>query len=230
MGGQLGSLYRQLAFHPKPVPDKIRVDGRTALVTGAGTIGSLGHEAAKEMAAHGLSPRPRRPLFAVRGTIVTSEVHFWTKFEEQKAPNILDRMDDPDSFKQNSMDRYNASKLLKLLWLRELNARTDGSVIINGVNPGLCASSLHRSHSGVAVFNKLFAWSSQEGGHALADATMQHTERGAYISEQVIKQPSPFDLSPDGYSTQKKLWRETLEILQSVVPGMNLKERLAGDK
>lgn len=55
MGGQLGFLYRQLAFHPKPVPDNIRVDGRTALVTGAGTIGSLGHEAAKEMAAHGLS-------------------------------------------------------------------------------------------------------------------------------------------------------------------------------
>lgn len=55
MGGQLGFMYRQLAFHPKPVPDKIRVDGRTALVTGAGTIGSLGHAAAKEMAAHGLS-------------------------------------------------------------------------------------------------------------------------------------------------------------------------------
>lgn len=127
-------------------------------------------------------------LFAVRRTIVTSEVHFWTKVEEHKAPNILDRMDDPESFKQNSMDRYNASKLLNLLWPRELNARTDGSVIINGVNPGLCASSLHRSHSGVAVFNKLFAWSSQEGGHALADAMMQHTERGAYISEQVIKQ------------------------------------------
>lgn len=55
MGGQLGFMYRQLAFHPKPVPDKIRVVGQTALVTGAGTIGSLGHEAAKEMAAHGLS-------------------------------------------------------------------------------------------------------------------------------------------------------------------------------
>lgn len=128
------------------------------------------------------------PLFALRRTIVTSEVHFWTKFEEHKAPNILDRMDDPDSFKHNSMDRYNASKLLNLLWLRELNARTDGSVIINGVNPGLCASSLHRSHSGVAAFNKVFAWSSQEGGYTLADAALQHMERGAYISEQVIKQ------------------------------------------
>lgn len=55
MGGQLGFMYRQLAFHPKPVPDNIRIDGQTALVTGAGTIGSLGHAAAKEMAAHGLS-------------------------------------------------------------------------------------------------------------------------------------------------------------------------------
>lgn len=97
-------------------------------------------------------------------------------------------MDEPDSFKQNSMDRYNASKLLNLLWLRELDARTDGSVIINGVNPGLCASSLHRSHPGVTLFNKVFAWSSQDGGHTLADAALQHMERGVYISEQVIKQ------------------------------------------
>lgn len=55
MGGQLGFMYRQLAFTPKPVADKIRVDGQTALVTGAGSMGSLGHEAAKEMVAHGLS-------------------------------------------------------------------------------------------------------------------------------------------------------------------------------
>ncbi|KAI3395439.1 hypothetical protein diail_1302 [Diaporthe ilicicola] len=56
-------------------------------------------------------------------------------FEEHKASNIFNCIEDPGSLKQNSMDRCNASKLLNLLWLRELDARTDGSVIINGVNP-----------------------------------------------------------------------------------------------
>ncbi|ROV86747.1 hypothetical protein VMCG_10913 [Cytospora schulzeri] len=324
MGGQLGFMYRQLAFTPKPVAESVKLNGQTAIVTGAGSIGSLGLEAAKEMTAHGLSrliiaartvtkaeaarqdvlevspscvvevweldyeSYPSMKNFARRAqmeldrldivvlsagvklleyvkskagheanvqvnhlgtaflslallqplqrtakavgsqtkmTIVTSEVHFWTKFNERKAPHILDRMDDPGSFKKGNMDRYNASKLLNVLWLRELSDRAASSsrgVIINGVNPGLCASSLHRSHQEVAVFNKMFAWSSEEGGHCLADAALQHGEHGAYISEQVVKQPSQFVLSPDGVETQKKIWEETMAILREAVPDMDL--------
>lgn len=55
MGGQLGFLYRQLTSPPKPVPAGIRLDGKTALVTGAGSLGSLGLEVSKEIVAHGLS-------------------------------------------------------------------------------------------------------------------------------------------------------------------------------
>lgn len=80
------------------------------------------------------------------------------------------------------------SKLLDLLWLRELSTKVGGDIIVNGVNPGLCASALHRSHSGVSSFNKVFAWSAEEGGHCLADAaTRYEQDQGAYISEQVIK-------------------------------------------
>lgn len=86
------------------------------------------------------------------------------------------------------MDRYNVSKLLDLLWLRELSTKVGNDVIINGVNPGLCASSLHRAHEGVSGFNKVFAWTAEQGGHCLADAATQHEKhQGAYISEQVIK-------------------------------------------
>ena len=124
-----------------------------------------------------------------RLTIVTSEVHFWTAFKEKDAPNILARMDEPDSFGK-AMDRYNTTKLLNLLWLRELSIETGSDVIINGVNPGLCASSLHRSDTtpGLAMFNKIFAWTSAEGGHCLVDAAVQHqTVRAAYISEEAAK-------------------------------------------
>lgn len=115
-------------------------------------------------------------------------MHFWTDFAERKASNIIEELDKPSSFKKESMDRYNVSKLLDLLWLRELSTKVGGDIIVNGVNPGLCASALHRSHSGVSSFNKVFAWSAEEGGHCLADAaTRYEQDQGAYISEQVIK-------------------------------------------
>jgi NAD(P)-dependent dehydrogenase (short-subunit alcohol dehydrogenase family) len=105
-------------------------------------------------------------------------------------------MDEPSSF-GSGMERYNTSKLLNVLWLRELSARVnsgdeDGKghdVLINGVNPGLCASELHRSDTtpGVGLFNKIFAWSAREGGHCLVDAAVVQGEMGGYVSEQVAK-------------------------------------------
>lgn len=50
------------------------------------------------------------------------------------------------------------------------------------------------------------------------------------LTKLVFSRPSPFVLSADGESTQKRLWRETLAVLQSVVPGMNIKEGLAGEQ
>lgn len=97
-------------------------------------------------------------------------------------------MDDPTSFKKGT-DRYYSSKLLNILWLRELSGRTSSDVVINGVNPGFCASVLHRSHAGFGGAIRIFAWTAEQGGHCLADAAMQHTaERAAYISDQIIKE------------------------------------------
>ncbi|KAI9038171.1 dehydrogenase [Aspergillus affinis] len=159
-----------------------------------------------------------------RLTIVTSEVHFWSKFPEKDAPSILSRLDDPDSF-GTGMDRYNTSKLLNILWLRELSQRTGPDVIINGVNPGLCASKLHRADStpGKSLFNRLFAWTPAQGGHCLVDAAVLHAdERGAYVSEQVVKRPSSFVLSEDGERAQVKLWDETVALLKETVSGVDL--------
>lgn len=88
------------------------------------------------------------------------------------------------------MERYNMSKLLNVLWLRELSLRVGSEVIVNGVNPGLCASMLHRSDTtpGIKNFNKMFAWTVDQGGHNLVDAAVQHSKaQGAYLSEQAIK-------------------------------------------
>lgn len=60
MGTPLGFLYRQVTFKPKPLPKTIRLDGKTAIITGANV--GLGLEASKELAEHGLS----RIILAVR--------------------------------------------------------------------------------------------------------------------------------------------------------------------
>ncbi|EED24217.1 short-chain dehydrogenase, putative [Talaromyces stipitatus ATCC 10500] len=264
MGGQLGFLYRQLTFKPKPIPSSVRLDGKTAIITGANV--GLGLKASRELAAHGLtrlilaarnvskgeaakkvileqsptcdvqvweldyesfesirsfgeraqtldrldivilsagvksiisapppSPFSFSPLQATarstgtpsRLTIVTSEVHFWTDFNEQKASNIIEELDNPSSSKKGSMDRYNVSKLLDLLWLRELSTKVGSDVTVNGVNPGLCASALHRSHEGSSGFNKVFA-------------------------------------SPEGQETQQRLFQETLSVLSDALSGVDL--------
>ncbi|KAK8080278.1 short-chain dehydrogenase/reductase SDR [Apiospora hydei] len=160
-----------------------------------------------------------------RLTIVASEVHFWTPFSERHAPSILQRLDEESSFKPGEMERYNTSKLLNVLWTRELSSRVaeerNGSsgpaaVTINAVNPGFCASALHRSHAmpGQALINRLLAWTPGQGGHCLADAGCRHgDQQGAYISEQEVK---AFVTSMEGERAQKRLWDETIALFQGV--------------
>ena len=124
-----------------------------------------------------------------RMTITSSEVHMWTPMKERSAPNILREMDEKQSFA--TPERYYTSKLLNVLWARELASKVDASqVVINTVNPGLCWSSLHRDENSAAlrVFKNIFAWTAAQGGHCLVDAaTVQQGEsHGRYISEQRI--------------------------------------------
>lgn len=121
-----------------------------------------------------------------RLTIVSSEGHFWIPFKERSAPNILTRMDQPETF-GTQQQRYYTSKLLNVLWTRELASKVSpDEVIINTVNPGFCYSGLHRhSASLINVFLWLFAWTPQQGGSCLTDALVRHEDsHGQYLSDQ----------------------------------------------
>jgi retinol dehydrogenase-12 len=122
-----------------------------------------------------------------RLTIVSSEGHFWTPFEERKAEKILERMDDKTTFGYQ-MQRYYTSKLLNVLWTKGLASKVSAEeVIINTVNPGFCYSGLHRHESTgiIKVFLWAFGWTSVQGGHCLVDALVQHNaSHGVYLSEQ----------------------------------------------
>ncbi|KAJ4985749.1 short-chain dehydrogenase reductase [Stagonosporopsis vannaccii] len=280
-----GFMLRQLTFKPQPIPASTRLDGKTAVVTGANV--GLGLEACRELLSHDLAhliiavrdvtkgeaarlellkahstPRidvwevdqvelssivsfveridtlPRLDIVILnagvkvleyarspynhemnvqvnyigtsllslllipklqdsartnktpsRLTLVGSEGQFWCSFNEHTAPLILEEMDKPSAFPAG-IERYYTTKLMTQLWTAELASRVDGNeVTITTVNPGLCASSLHRHDASGAMrlFLKIFAWTSVQGGHCLADAATQSgTElHGAYFSEQV---------------------------------------------
>ena len=127
-----------------------------------------------------------------RLTFTSSDVHFWTPFAEKDAPAILTRLDEESSFNAKAaIERYNTSKLVSLLWARELKNKVHASkdIIINFVNPGLCSTSLHRSDKtpGLGLVLKATAWSATQGGHTLVDAVANHTDSpGAYLSEQKV--------------------------------------------
>ncbi|KAI1327284.1 NAD(P)-binding protein [Xylariaceae sp. FL0255] len=161
-----------------------------------------------------------------RLTIVSSENHFWVKLKEINGPDTLEHLDDEATFGKD-MDRYNVTKLLNVLWMRELSVKASGNVVINAVNPGFCKSGLHRHHPGGASFAKMVGWTSAQGGHCLTDAAIMHAQdNGAYISEQRVKSPSPFVLSKDGQKAQAKIWDETMRLLEQELPSSDLSANL----
>lgn len=121
-----------------------------------------------------------------RMTITSSEVHMWTPFKERSAPNIIERLDEKSTF--GNPDRYNVSKLLNVLWARELADRVSPTeVVINTTNPGLVQSSLHRENKNAAEkkFTAIFGRTTEEGGRTLVDAAVVKgaATHGGYLSE-----------------------------------------------
>ncbi|KAI1100248.1 NAD(P)-binding protein [Jackrogersella minutella] len=149
---------------------------------------------------------------STRLTIVTSETHFWAKFKEINAANTLKEMDDGRTFGKG-MNHYNTT-----------NTRAGVNVIINGVNPGFCQSSLHRSDPSGSSFFNLIGWFVAQGAHCLTDAATQHIEDGhcAYLSEQIIKRPSAFVMSERGRKAQTEIWNETIQLLSQEAPSIDL--------
>lgn len=121
-----------------------------------------------------------------RITITSSEVHMWTSFKERTAPRILDELDDEKNW--GNPDRYNVSKLLNVLWTRELASKVKPSeIVVNTVNPGLVKSSLHRENknSMEKKFTEFFGRTTEEGARTILDAAIVQGPQthGAYLSE-----------------------------------------------
>ena len=126
-----------------------------------------------------------------RMTITSLEVHMWTSFKERTALRILDELDKEKTW--GNPDRYNVSKLLNVLWTRELASKVKPSeIIINTVNPSLVKSNLHRENTNGMEkrFTEFFGRTTEEGARTIVDtAIIQGPQtHGGYLSEC---QPTP---------------------------------------
>ncbi|KAI0122732.1 NAD(P)-binding protein [Daldinia grandis] len=161
-----------------------------------------------------LTGKPSRMSITASSLAFVASVNGITRPEGE----IIPTLDDPVTFKPGT-DRYCLSKLLNVLWMRELSKRVDAKeVVINMCSPGWCMSEFHREDPSAEAAGKYLGWSSEQGGYQLADAVLQHPEsHGEYLSEQRIRSVSGFVLSAQGQVAQKRIWDETLALLRAVV-------------
>ena len=129
-------------------------------------------------------------------------------------------------------DRYNTSKLLEVLTVRKLaaqmksGAHANQPVILNMVNPGLCHSSLARSITGIRgwifYFMKLaIARTTEMGSRTLvASAASNEDTHGQYMSACHVQEPSAFVRSEEGAKTQERVYKELMDILEKIQPGI----------
>ncbi|KAH6692102.1 short-chain dehydrogenase/reductase-like protein [Leptodontidium sp. 2 PMI_412] len=161
-----------------------------------------------------------------RLVIVASEAHEQARFVEQSSASIFPTLNDP----RYQQDRYNVSKLLEILTVRELAPAMTASgkpkVTLNCLTPGFCHSELMRDApfplNILAPIGKFFlARTTEVGSRTLVSAAAASEDtHGMYLQDLMIKEPSRWVRSEKGKEAQKKVYIELLDILEEIEPGI----------
>jgi len=164
-------------------------------------------------------------------TIVASDAHFVANFKERTSLAIFTTLDDPVG--KNQSEKYNISKLLEILMIRELAPKMTASaesgkpaVILNTLTPGLCESQLMRHASfllaiGAKIGKALLARNSEVGSRTLVSAALAGEDtHGEYMADCKIAQASAFVRSDEGAQVQKRVYDELMAILEGIQPGI----------
>lgn len=162
-----------------------------------------------------------------RLTVVSSEVHYFGVIPKTKntSDSTFEVLAKEESFAVGQT--YWNSKLILVLamqqMIKELASDSDESVIINHVNPGLCASSLMKDFGLAAtVTNTLFhARSIEVGSRTLVHGASTGREtHGKYLSNCDVTPTSSYVISAVGQSAGERIWQELKGILEGVQPGV----------
>jgi retinol dehydrogenase 12 len=126
------------------------------------------------------------------------------------------------------MSRYSTSKLMQILFLRELVKHTKDIPVITAVTPGLAHSELaNRSpstfeHIGAQIFKFLLARKTDVGARTLvAGACAGPAAHGQYMEDCKVV---PIDSLITGEKldvVQKKTYEQTLAYIEKLQPGVS---------
>ncbi|KAG9316765.1 hypothetical protein JVU11DRAFT_2827 [Chiua virens] len=164
------------------------------------------------------------PTEASRLVIVSSEAHFLAR-ELTGAngwPSILGKLNDEEYCTPSVMrDRYQLSKLLEVMFVRELASRLPDPtpVAVSAINPGFCHSRLTRSLESnsllgfvIYVDKALLARTAEAGSRTLVHPAVEPSERarhGRYVTCCEAAEESDYVLSEEGREISRRLWAET---------------------
>ncbi|MCJ1419965.1 hypothetical protein MMC32_006321 [Xylographa parallela] len=161
-----------------------------------------------------------------RLTLVGSDIHNYSLLPAKKYPDILEAMNDMS--KTDMAHRYTDSKLIQILYFRELAARMSQSdkpaVTLNTLSPGFCHSELFDEKAGLGfnVSRRLLARSTEEGSRALVTAVVEGNRdtHGKYMMDAKIAPMSRFARSKQGKRIGERLWVEINKKLEAIQPGL----------
>lgn len=128
----------------------------------------------------------------------------------------------------NSLSRYPITKLIQILFIRELVELTKDVPVITLVTPGLTHSELaNRSpstfeHVGAQIFKFLFARKTEVGARTLiAGACTGPSGHGQYMEDGMVTIfESPFPPAQQ-QALQRKTYEQTLTYLEKLEPGIS---------
>jgi retinol dehydrogenase 12 len=163
--------------------------------------------------------------------IVSSDGHRVTDYPQGYEQDIFAALADKARFaeKGQNMDRYPVTKLMEIMFVRELVKHTGSVPVVTTVNPGLTHSELaNRSPSkfeywGGQVFKFLFARKTEIGARVLVAGTcVGPAGHGYYIEDGIVKEPDYSSIRPDMRDVvQRKTYEQILEYLEKLVPGIS---------
>lgn len=167
----------------------------------------------------------RFPGASPRLVVVSSEAHHLTALREINAPDLYERLNDKQHW--NVGERYAITKLLEVLFVREIVARRprDPSVVINLVNPGLCKSELERDagESGLAMrlMRSIIDRTTEVDGRALVlGASGPGDIHGEFMSDGKQQVVEGWIYQDVGRRAQRKVFEQTVAILEQRKPGV----------
>lgn len=164
-------------------------------------------------------------------TATASELYEVAKFKERKVPDGKIFATLNDKSKANMEDRYNVSKLLLMLVIRQVATMfplDSRQIIMNCVAPGFCHSELGMNEINDPILNRvvqivknILCRPTEVGARTLVyGASAGANTHGQYLPDCKITPMKGLAKGKEGMELQNRVWMELKEKLEQIRPGV----------